>query len=215
MKTYLKDFFIGIMVVILLIMGCYLMKFKAENQRMETFSAILLMKNDSLKRFVNSKKAETVTQDAHIFEYNKANERLAKADSRLDKVDSHVEMAEKAAIDDVKAAYIAPVGDTSCVAFHTHFAFNNKWIRLYGTVGKASISIDTLAIVNTITVNAGEITHLFSRNEQKIEVINESPYFTTVSMRNITLTEKKHWYTSRVAMLGIGLIGGVYIASHL
>lgn len=218
-SSHIKDLFICLLVICLLVLGIYHLKAKDELSKANDSIVCQLLKNDTLRHTINDLNQTVDIQSQNIFETDDKIEAMLRINSTLSRVNSQLKVTTLASSDTLTARYVYPaiekVHDTSFVAVDTKFRFKNKWLNLYGVIGKQGVIIDTLSVVNTITINIGEKRHLFSKNEQDIEVVNDNPYFKTISMKNIILTDKGKWYNSRLLYFGTGIIGGIILADRL
>ena len=165
-----------------------------------------LLKNSELKSLVTQVRTESKTS---------INNMLAKYEQ-----DAFIEVSAMVVEHPGSDDYIA--ADTTkieAIKVGTKFSLvdTGNWYMLRGSVQRSGILIDSLGIRNELTVNIGNkrvkgIKGLFGKTEPTVEMINNNPYTSTMSMNNIHIKETpKKWWQTKAAFFTAGIIGGLMV----
>lgn len=97
------------------------------------------------------------------------------------------------------------------------FEKNDKWWKMYGVVKKEGVSIDSLFLQNESKVTIGWKRKGFLNlgKERVVDIKNTNPYFDVSKMNNVVINEKKGILQNKFFLIGVGVIGGIFLHSKL
>ena len=124
---------------------------------------------------------------------------------RLKKINSQVVVTTTTAID----TFFMPFKDSNST-----FGINTQWYSLSGSVIDKGVSVDSLRVLNKMSVTIGlKSNGWFKAATPSVVLTNENPYTHTSAMSNIVVVEKKKWYQKNNFIYGSGILSGLIISN--
>jgi hypothetical protein len=102
--------------------------------------------------------------------------------------------------------------DTTMLKVPKAFSMSNRFYAISGKVEKKGVMIDSISFPNETKVTIGYTRkNIFSKKESVVHIKNTNPYVQMQGMDNIIIKEKKPFYEKPIFLLGVGIIGGIFL----
>lgn len=94
---------------------------------------------------------------------------------------------------------------------------SDRWVSVSGKVEKSGVLIDTIIIPNETSVTIGYKKTGFLKlgRKQVVDIQNTNPYLSTDAMKNVVIKPNKSLLNNKLFLIGVGLFGGLFLATKL
>jgi len=141
--------------------------------------------------------------------------------NNLKLVQSNVRLTEELRAAALAGQYDQPpviihTGDNvPCLKLPTRFGYQDTWLSIRTSIDTLGNPVyDSILVISKPTVFVGlERTGLFKKDKPVVIYTNENPYFSTTSMTNVVIEDKKKWYKTRGFAMGMGALGGIIVTA--
>lgn len=209
--------FNALLVLAVILLGLFCIKGCNANRKLIQEAEAMLNYKDTVM-FYKSKNGDLVTYNStlsiSLSNLSRLNEELAKeiADLKLRKPQTVTKTVTKVEIKEVLIPYEVKL---PCDSFNVAFAFRDPWISINGRSQHTGISLDSIKLVNDMTIAVGEKKNgLFKRNETVVAVTSSNPYFHTTSLRHYQFKPKEPFYDKwwfKASAFGTGFLFGTLV----
>lgn len=104
------------------------------------------------------------------------------------------------------------LNDTNAIKVPKRFAIDTKFYDISGQVLKTGVLLDSISFPNETIVTIGQSKkNLFAKKESVVHIKNTNPFLKMQSMENVIIKEKTPFYKSATFLVGIGILGGLFI----
>jgi len=102
--------------------------------------------------------------------------------------------------------------DTTMLKVPQSFSMSNRFYAISGKVEKKGVLIDSVSFPNETKVTIGNTRkNIFAKKESVVHIKNTNPFVQMQGMENIIIKEKKPFYEKPIFLLGVGIIGGIFL----
>lgn len=159
-------------------------------------------------QLVSEKKALVLTNDQLKY----INDSLQSDIGKLKKLKAKIVIKTITKLDTLKIP-VNIVPGSNCDSCYFTFNKSTKYYDISGFYRMKTLHLNNPSFENNITIGLGNTRHkLFGPSELVVRASNSNPYSKTTELNSYTIKYKKRWYEKPWIYIGIGAVGGYFLA---